>query len=403
MKKVLVILMSIFIAVACGCGNKRTFVGGEYNIETDMQFYYRSYSDVLPVTASPKGYYYVGENGILLYIDKATMKATPLCNKPNCNHSDSVECNAYCIDTNMLNYFGDESLSVVIQYYMGNIYTIGFEYSSDKDATLPYLKKISLDGSKSEKITDTIDGFIFEWMIHRGYFYYTLDTGLYRVSLESPKNESEIVFEVKKVAEDSNNVNMLVAYDQYIYFVGCEYDEKNNISYSSSYIYDLEISEYKKIEYEDEKVTLTTFGRNKMIFQKGDLNNNEVIFYESDFDLSNPEKLTTQVFGYALFTDDNYIYTSDIYNLINKKKKQSITVYDYEMNKIDSFNLTQCTLAGQDNDYFFVWLKDKRKEDCLYAIDKTQLGTINGKTPEMIELCKMNWSGNDENDYMILE
>ena len=32
-----------------------------------------------PMTKSDKGYYYIGEDGIVIFIDKETKKATPLC------------------------------------------------------------------------------------------------------------------------------------------------------------------------------------------------------------------------------------------------------------------------------------------------------------------------------------
>lgn len=91
MKKTTAMMALLLIICAAvffyGCTNKSSYSNSDdayINYATDMQLMYHIGGNA-PMTKSDKGYYYIGEDGIVIFIDKETKKATPLCSKPNCN------------------------------------------------------------------------------------------------------------------------------------------------------------------------------------------------------------------------------------------------------------------------------------------------------------------------------
>lgn len=370
------------ILSACTDADKVETNNGTYNFETDMQYYYHRQSENLPLTVSPDGYYYVGDGGIIIYVDKATLKATPLCNKVNCKHDNKDTCSAYQINTGILSYFGDESFSTILQYYKGYIYTVDFEYDTEKLSYFPYLKRINLDGTNTKKMTGRLDtGSSFEdWFIHRGYMYFVTDKAIYRVDMEHLKKEKETVFELKEYKKNVNNISLVSAYDDFLYFM---YLGDKEIEY-----YNVNVNNLKKTKlmFEGESEGAHSFLDGKVVFKKADKKAG-INHYFGDFYLKNPQNFTNQKIGYSFNTDGKYIYFDNLNNLeISNGDKQTVWVYDKEMNEVDSFTLPYCVLAGQDPDYFIFSMLDENGENCLYAIDKAQIGTIDGKTPEMTKL-----------------
>ena len=107
MKKTTAMMALLLIICAAvffyGCTNKSSYSNSDdayINYATDMQLMYHIGGNA-PMTKSDKGYYYIGEDGIVIFIDKETKKATPLCSKPNCTHDDPETCDAYLNLTEM--------------------------------------------------------------------------------------------------------------------------------------------------------------------------------------------------------------------------------------------------------------------------------------------------------------
>ena len=142
MKKLLsVILVLILFFCITGCEEGK-YADKNFNIETDMQYYYRQSGTDLPMTESPNGYYYMyysKTNNILFYVDKETEEATPLCSKPNCLHDNPNSCDAYFdVSESVMN-------NQMIQYYNGKLYILCGEYDKDFIEYKQYLLRCDLD------------------------------------------------------------------------------------------------------------------------------------------------------------------------------------------------------------------------------------------------------------------
>ena len=233
---IMIILIILIMLTSCNNNSKTIqLANNTYNIETDTPYFYRSGSTIEPIAKTPDGYYYVGNNGIVIYIEKDSMKATPLCNKANCKHDNPHNCNAYLVDVVHQDYEPENGTSSnLIQYYDNHIYTLDYSYNKDKNYDQPFLVRYNLDGTEYTKITNPleIDGEIEDWLLHRGYFYFITNYSICRIALDNPKSKSEVIFESVKKIEMSNNISSVNMYGDYIYFdATTKYDEKKLIQY----------------------------------------------------------------------------------------------------------------------------------------------------------------------------
>ena len=121
-----ILLILGMLALPSGCNEQGSNNGNsDFNLETDMQYFYHKGVNNSPITKSEDGYYYVGDDGIIIYVDKESLSATPLCFEPNCLHDDPKTCNAYFdiydhLDTD----FAAGAISSVIQYYQDKLYMV---------------------------------------------------------------------------------------------------------------------------------------------------------------------------------------------------------------------------------------------------------------------------------------
>lgn len=125
----------------------------------------------IPATKSDTGYYYIGDDRIIIYIDSKTQKATPLCAKPDCMHNDPDTCDAYVNSSENISQdslWG--SLGTAIQYYQGYLYMVCGEYDKSMIEYNTYLMKMDKDGTNRQKVTDYFDSPFTNWFIHQGYF-----------------------------------------------------------------------------------------------------------------------------------------------------------------------------------------------------------------------------------------
>jgi hypothetical protein len=163
----------MILCVACSANRD---YGTEYHFETDCQYSYHdaSYDIAKSVQSDGEGQY-LFYNGYIYYHNAKTDTTIPLCNKPNCLHDHESdknrqsECNAYV----------PSALPAYIQYYDGYVYYV---YSnSDSEGESSYLIRVKQDGSKKDCVltTQKTKSVIQHWLIHRGYFYYEIDTYFY--------------------------------------------------------------------------------------------------------------------------------------------------------------------------------------------------------------------------------
>lgn len=203
---------------SCNTDETQKTTNTSFNYETDMQYMYYA-GTYAPITKSDTGYYYVGGHDMVIYVDKESQKATPLCSKPNCLHTSDKDCDAYFFQLATTVDLSLGTYSVPIQYYKGNLYMVTIEWTSDGIPNC-YLIKTDKAGKNREKITNELDFATKNWMIHRGYFYYATDYAVKRIPLDKPKSEPEVILTIDKDKTYEGNYNAfskLIAYGDYVY------------------------------------------------------------------------------------------------------------------------------------------------------------------------------------------
>ncbi len=409
-KTILFILLSIYIILlpSCSTNNLDNYSNFDYN--TDMQIFYHRNGTNVPMTKSDTGYYYVGDDNIVIYVDKESKKATPLCYKPNCLHDDKDTCDAYF---NLSEYIPvDMHLGTVIQYHNNYLYMVCGEYDESNIQYHTYLMRCNKDGSERKQITDYFKHSFYDWFIHRGFFYYTSDKSIFRISIDSPKEEPEIVYECNYYFESSmDTFQLMCAYDNYLYVTVDENDAQGN---GRGLIYtciNLDTLESNKLPvYESYPTFYREFVDNNLIMQYFDKSTQEFVFLKSELDGSDAEEFYREKKSLyrILSCDGNYFYFDNAFSMYNnlENQKQTIYVYDRNMNEIDSFMLPETNNAfcdffnPQDDEYFLLEKMVENNERILCIADKSQIGSLNGKTIECTELCKLDWYENEQNPYV---
>lgn len=220
----------------------------EYNKETDAQPFFIWSS----VAKTENGYYLWGlENymNYLMFFDTKTQKTIPMCNLPNCTHTDDT-CNAYFsgmgVGTDMI--WND-----ALWYYENYLYIIGCD---EEDYVNLYRAKP--DGSSREKYmqlykADTAsledngakEYSVPELMIHRGYIYY-IDHKEEKTKLKRVKmggTETEILYEtdgVLETEEDKTELNHVKSYGNYIFFLRSSVFRKEQRELAGLYAYNIQ-------------------------------------------------------------------------------------------------------------------------------------------------------------------
>lgn len=425
MKKVSCIFLVVMIFISCmlaGCEkkdiefvSKQNMLGVDYSKDMQIMYLCGGGSISVPMTKSDTGYYYLGRGldgyRIVIYIDKESRKATPLCSKPNCMHDDIEICDAYVKSSETVSIdtmFG--ATGNLIQYYKGSLYLLCGEYDESFINYNSYIMKMNLDGSNREKMTDYFDFSVKYWCMHRGYLYYLTDSTLFRVSEDSLDSEPEVIYKAEYFIENGRNTfDYLYAYKNYIYFSVNEKDDKGNGEGAKSYCINLDTLEKSEIEIGTEYAVVQGFLDNKVIVTYAD--DSGRIFEITDLDGKNgKEFITEEQIGVKSFTNDgSYLYLDNAMYAAQNKEPQTITVLDNQFNEIDKFRLPQIDMivynffAPQDEDFFIFECFNENDEHIIVMADKSQIGSINGDVIEYTELCKLKWATKNSNGIYYTE
>lgn len=237
-------LASMFLLVSCG---KSAPTENTYLQDTDYAYMY----DGAAMAESPDGYYY-RTSDFIYYIDKQTMTAVPLCDKPDCLHEKETDpekvtdCNA-CL----LRASGDTFLA----YIDGYLYVAGVQTSSNlmnEAETTNILVRMTPDGRERKTVLQ-FPRTAMHYLIHRGYFYYTDASygendsgelgsvyGVYRVPLNGGKTET--IYENNL---PNGVLDRMTAYGNYVYY---EHRPNTDGVYSIEYYwYDIHTGEQGKL------------------------------------------------------------------------------------------------------------------------------------------------------------
>lgn len=218
-----------------------------YLQDTDYAYMY----DGAPMAESPDGYYY-RTSDFVYYIDKQTMTAVPLCDKPDCLHEKETDpekvsdCNA-CLPRAS----GDSLIAYIDGYLYVASTQVNANLMNEGDVN-NVLVRMNPDGSKRETVLQ-FPHTAAHYLIHRGYLYYTdatysetesgeLDAvyGVYRVPLKGGKTETVYENDLPNGVLDS-----MTAYGNYVYY---EHRPNTDGVYSIEYYwYDIHTGEQGKL------------------------------------------------------------------------------------------------------------------------------------------------------------
>ena len=192
MKKIYVLLLSLALVTAMvGCERRDTAptnpifpsdTGGSADVSTDFQKNLHQ-TDELSFIETDTGYYFSWSS--LYYLAKDTMKATEVCGKPDCDHTDDAICNARIHADYLLT--GGERI-----YYVGYV---------NRSTDPKLVQSVKPDATEREtvqelKYNETSNSWSSrdQGIYHRGYVYYVSDDILYRVKLGGDKDSAEVIW-----------------------------------------------------------------------------------------------------------------------------------------------------------------------------------------------------------------
>lgn len=322
---------------------------------------------------SDKGYYYwvmSGQYDFLYFMDKATGKSVPLCNRPDCEHIDE-NCNAYYKTVIHSSADGVEFDRSRVLFYDGFVYVLAHDFDG-----VHYLYRISEDGSKQEQymrlykkeLTQTgsegqsIRYTTPEICIHKGYVYYiipreTVPT-VYRMQLGSEKVEK--VFELKT---DRPNLYRMLPYGDFIFFQAGIFSEDYFDVDGGIFAFNIINGEIKLVK--SEAISAYKVVGNNLYYAKSDG------VYRFEMNGTFDERIV-EYEQYPIFSVDNeYIYIEDgdniaIYNI------EGEYVLNPQMN--DALEISE-NYFGDDKYIFANGYETVGTElkSCLMYIDITQL------------------------------
>ena len=223
----------------------------DYKEKTDAQSFF-SWSSI---AKTEKGYYLWGGGNyacFLMFFDAKSQKTVPLCNLPNCTHSQTDNtCNAFFSP-------GTEDMmwDSGVWYYEDYVYTLGcdpedyisiYRVKPDGSSREKYMRLYRADttpsendGSKQYRVPDLI--------IHRGYVYYVdskeKNPKLRRIKLGG--TETEILYETEGVFEtegDTAELNCIRGYGDYIFFERSSVFMKEQRELAGLYAYNIRTGE----------------------------------------------------------------------------------------------------------------------------------------------------------------
>ena len=387
--KIIAIFSALIIAFTfCSCSSNKIEVNLKQNSDTyiqneDCQNYINEMSSFVKVN---DGYYFTSDSK-LFHFDIENYQAYPVCNKTNCDHSDS-NCQAYL---SPLKFYPEMSM----YYYDNALYLLGRETKGHSFESI-YIYQISLENFKQKKaayLFDSTGGVSVVCTLHRGYVYFTYDGGemeetkatLYRTKLgELNGNSVEKIFEYSGIGA---SIARLSAYGNKLFFNTSSYSDIQGNGYNTVLncmdIHTLDNETIPQRKY-------SHFAENGKVYY---CNNENTIAY---YDLNTKEhKVFCKIDGPCYISaDDNYIYLDNLQSIIigkTEKKSRAIFVYDksgnYITNIIPKSPEDYCYFGGDDIMIFKEIVYEQATESDnakgYYVLDKSQLTSPNKQFIDM--------------------
>ncbi len=412
----LILLCCMLVPLLSACddsaGDSTINSNSAYNFKTDYQYYYHGlHSGGLPIAKSETGYYFFLSTRFLYYMDKESLETTPLCNKVNCLHNDRDECDAF-FNTYLVP--SDLGGSFNIQYYDDSLYMLLRDEDENGNFFGTSFYKVSLDGVTREKLIEFDHG-LSAWLVHRGYFYYTVEKyseeidsfnvfdsfSIKRLPLDDFEAEPTEIFNSKDYCDNVDSANRLIAYDDYIYTSADPIPQETLDEFSETGKWVVGASEYKIFSINTKDLTVNQltnsngevnspgFYNGKLLYSIGNSDeNSKLIYYTSELDGSDPVFLKEMELGDYLFCNENQLYLENSWkNLVNEISVdyEELKMLDSDLNVINNFKVPFKYAIGsiaQDSDYFIIIQSIGNSNTEVYCIDKSKLDKMNGEEVE---------------------
>lgn len=385
MRRYAIIYLVLTLFLLFGCSAEKDNLGDSYVLGQDDQFFYSSNPYSQRIAESEDGYYFFSGpyQLFLYYMDKKTMSPVVLCNKPDCLHADESDpskvanCNACMPDSNNNITYYEDSL------YVGGVGSDGYS-----------IYQISVDGTSRKKIF-TISGDIEQWIIHRGYLYYsTNDNGtiqgneattnsscrLYKVDLNRTQKDPEMLYEVRGIYECTLK---LLGFGNGVYWNLRKFSDESQKKLSFS-LMKYSILDDSTIEFKDD-VSFVSAIKDKILVKR--ING---ILCTISQDGSNMEEIGKIGESSLIYSDGvEYIFCDSLpIKLMNRedtgkeKTERRVTVYNVrgeQICEIDVDNLGKDWVYGGNKDYFFIPDFESQSNEfgqinILWVIDKKMIG-----------------------------
>lgn len=353
---------------------------------SDQLYFEKTQGSSPSMVSSQSGYYLIGgaEGAkFLYYTDKATMKTTTLCNKPDCLHAEEKDpgkkrnCNAFLNDT--ADTVGD------LIFYDNHLYCARGKLGIDQFTTV--LTKISLDGTQREDVL-VFKAFPQYIIIHRGYLYYsTMDdgtiagkedstiskSGVYRVPMTNLKRVPELVYENDGIFA---HIGVLAGYENCIYFVCIRYPDANLLKLDRELIcYDIKSGKASII---DNNARRNAICGGKLVYSVDD--GSKCV---CDLDGAN-KRILDGVIGDAdsddkyLLTDTKAMYYQGVKDDQGNPIHKCLYVYDLNGKQLQAFDLESyqgASVLGSDMNYIFItsYSQSNKYEVECWKIDKGKI------------------------------
>ena len=396
-KRILAILLvALMLICLVGCEGEKTDISATYDFVNDCQLAKSGSNSSNVNIAKCENGYYVAVGKYIYYVDGSLMDSTVLCSKPNCLHDDEL-CNAYI------------GANDGIAYNNGYIYTF-VDAGLDYEFTGNELKRISADGTEKE-ICFYTEFTPVDWMMHRGYLYYSVkkyqnidyaqstkcDAYIYRIPLDSANPKPEEVYFAEEVDHNAN-VSELIAFDNYLYFwVGGDLRDNKGREVSKTLCMDLSTFTTKEmLSPNGEELFFPKFLDGKLVFGGG-VTDEGYLYYKSDINGENIEPLMEIKKNEQITCDGKYLYVDNALGLtlgvakggIDKEDTvRTLSVYDSSLNLIDelcfeSKGAYTWNLLPVDENIFLFGGKNSDDKPVIFYFDKSELGTLKGEKWEL--------------------
>ena len=288
----------------------------DYVFETDAQTFFLNGE----CTKTENGYYVWGRGEYcskLCFIDSRMLEMVPVCNRPDCLHTDS-DCNAHYNDLLVPGEYYDHNY---IQYYDGYVYIIGtdgeyenlYRISPDGTTCEKYMSLYRVDLSPEDKDSTNPSYTTPSVWIHRGYVYYIDNKEKYpklrRMKLGS--DEVEVVYET---GGEGAVLFRMMPYGDYLFFQTGNIADADTID-CGIMAYNINTGEVKLVK----KNIINSYGfvNGRLYYYK---DNKEVRVYSLE---ENTDSQLCEIEGLIVFFNEKYIYVCD-------GNIDTVTVYDYD-------------------------------------------------------------------------